>query len=496
MTFSVIRVICCITALTILTPPVIAQTPSAPPQSAPAGTRYTVQELDQMLAPIALYPDQLLAQILMAATYPLEIVEADRWLQLPDHAALKGDPLAAALSQQTWDPSVKALIPFPQILHMMDDNLSWTEQLGDAFLSNQTAVMDSVQRLRRKAKVAGNLRSTPQEIISSRDSTIIIEQASPDIVYVPVYDPGIVYGMWPYLDFPPYYFPGFFTGVTIGSFGFGWFAYDIYPPFWGWCNWDWGHHLININVTRFVFINAHHHGFISPVWHHDPAHRRGVPYRDAATRALFLGGAVTPQAQRSIRGYPAAAAPPALPQTRPGPEVPAGGVLPVRPEAARPETQVRPETQIHREVQVRPETQIRPETVRPEVVRPEVVRPEVVRPEVIRPEVIRPEVIRPEVQVRPQAEIRPAPQMRPEPQFRPEPQLRAAPPARPAVRTEAPPVFIPAQPYRAPTPPAFESFGRGADIRMESGRGQASRQSMEGSGGRQQSAPAPGRRDH
>jgi len=151
---------------------------AAPAPKSQVTAPFTAQELDQMLAPIALYPDSLVAQILMAATYPLE---ADRWLRDPNHAALKGEPLAAALDQQQWDPSVKSLVAFPQILRMMDGNLDWTEQMGDAFLANQAASMDSIQRLRQWPEAAGKLSSTVQEVVATAGPAITIEPASPYI---------------------------------------------------------------------------------------------------------------------------------------------------------------------------------------------------------------------------------------------------------------------------------------------------------------------------
>ena len=157
----------------------------------------TTAQLDRLVAPIALYPDSLIAQILMAATYPLEVVEADRWLRLPANAALKGDALTAALQQQPWDPSIKSLVAFPQVVHTMDTNLNWTEQLGDAFLAQQPDVMDAVQRLRLRAQAAGSLASTPQQAVSTENQEIMIEPVSPDIVYLPTYNPWCVYGAWP-----------------------------------------------------------------------------------------------------------------------------------------------------------------------------------------------------------------------------------------------------------------------------------------------------------
>src|SRR5580698_9318133 len=147
-------------------------------QAVPAGQTLSEGQLDQLTAPIALYADPLLGQILMAATYPLEVVEAHRWLQDPANAALKGDQLVAALQQQSWDLSVKSLVPYPQILQMMDSDLDWTERIGDAFLGQQQAVMDSIQRLRKRAAGAGALTSTPQQTVSTEDQDIQIEPAS------------------------------------------------------------------------------------------------------------------------------------------------------------------------------------------------------------------------------------------------------------------------------------------------------------------------------
>jgi hypothetical protein len=312
-----------------------AQVPPLPPPNQ-ATLQFTPPQLDQMLAPIALYPDPLLAQVLMAATYPLEVVQADRWLQTPGNAALTGAQLAAALEPLAWDPSVKSLVPFPQILHMMNRNLDWTERLGDAFLADQAAVMDAVQRLRQRAEAAGKLGSTPQQVVTTQGPLIMIEPVSPGIVYIPVYNPMLVYGVWPYPELPPYYFPDFFPGVVIGGFGFGWFGVSIVAPLWGWDHWDWGRHRIDIDRNWFASFNRQRPPVGGGTWEHDPLHRHGVPYRDSATRARFPGAAVSPDALRSFRGYPTG---PAV-QSRPAP----GGALPqvIRPQAAPP-TAVRPQ---------------------------------------------------------------------------------------------------------------------------------------------------------
>lgn len=281
-----------------------ADTPSAAAAQA-AHAQPTDAQLDQMLAPIALYPDQLLTQILMAATYPLEVVEADRWVRQPDNAALTGEALDAALKPQPWAPSVKSLVPFPQLLHMMDDNLSWTEQLGDAFLADEARVMDAVQRLRRQAKEAGHLDSTAQQTVQTQGSHIVIVPAAPDVVYVPVYDPYYVYGPWPYPAYPPYYFTGYF-GLSVSG-GFGWFGFSIVQPLWGWGDWDWNRGYVVISPLRYNALNVGRRPVDHDRWRHDPWHRHGVPYPSAGVRERYRspGGPET----RRFRGYPMAEPP-------------------------------------------------------------------------------------------------------------------------------------------------------------------------------------------
>jgi hypothetical protein len=251
-----------------------------------------------MLAPIALYPDDLLADILMAATYPLYVVEAARWLQDPQNASLKGDQLFAALQQKSWDPSVKSLGPFPRILRMLDANLEWTERLGEAYLAEPAAVMDAVQRLRRLAQSAGRVVGAPQEIVRTEqepmriEEPITIEAPSPAVVYVPICDPSFAYGPWPYPDYPPF-FP-LFAGATIG--GCGWINGPVVTPFWGWAILNFRTRHIEIDRKRLALFERdrdrerdrdHPPG---DEWRHDPAHRGNVPYRDAAVSALFGGG--------------------------------------------------------------------------------------------------------------------------------------------------------------------------------------------------------------
>ena len=181
------------------------------------------EELDQLLAPIALYPDSLLTQIFMASTYPLEVVQAGRWVE--QNESLTGDDLTAALEQQNWDPSVKSLVNFPQVLEMMNAKLDWTQKLGDAFLAQQKDVMDTVQNLRNKAEAEGNLKTNQEQkvIVEKETQTIIIEPSNPQIVYVPTYNPTVVYGRWWYPAYTPYYYypPGYVAGATLFSFGVG-----------------------------------------------------------------------------------------------------------------------------------------------------------------------------------------------------------------------------------------------------------------------------------
>ncbi|MGA2403952.1 MAG: DUF3300 domain-containing protein, partial [Syntrophobacteraceae bacterium] len=161
--------------------------------AAPAPT-FSPQELDQALAPIALYPDSLLAQVLVAATYPDQVMEADRWIK--ENASLKGDALNNALDTMDWDLSVKALAPFPQVLSMMAEESAWTQRLGEAFLAQQADVMDSVQKLRQKAQAAGNLKTTAEQKVVVKGEVVEIEPANPQVVYIPSYDPVVVYGTW------------------------------------------------------------------------------------------------------------------------------------------------------------------------------------------------------------------------------------------------------------------------------------------------------------
>ncbi len=299
-----------------------AQGPPAapqPPGGAQAAAKYKPEELEQIVAPIALYPDPLLAQVFMASTYPLEVVQAARFAK--QNANLKGDQLNAALKPQTWDDSVKSLVSFPPVLTMMNEKLDWTQKLGDAFLANQKSVMDAVQRLRAKAMTAGNLQTTKEQRVvvdvqpapgapPSQPATqvIMIEPANPQVVYVPTSNPAVVYGAWPYPAYPPpppYYPPGYAAGAAAVSFTAGMVTG---AALYGQTNWNTGTATVNVSnyqsysntVNNTATANqrtqqvqsAAAQGGTQASWQHNPANRQGVPYRDQATAQQYgKGGA-------------------------------------------------------------------------------------------------------------------------------------------------------------------------------------------------------------
>ena len=283
-------------------------------QSESGDKPFKQEELDQLLAPIALYPDSLLAQIFMASTYPLEVVQAGKWAKANQN--LKGDALAAALEKEKWDPSVKSLVNFPQVLDMMNEKLDGTQKLGDAFLAQQKDVMDTVQKLRAKAEEQGNLKTTEEQkvVVEKETKTIIIESASPEVVYVPTYNPTVVYGPWWYPSYPPYYYypPGYVAGAALFSFGVGVAIGAAWGYAWGGCNWRRGD--VNIDINRNTNINnnidrSKHQNKVTTgqggrgEWKHNPEHRKGVSYRDQGTAQKFDRGASRDAKSReSFRG--------------------------------------------------------------------------------------------------------------------------------------------------------------------------------------------------
>jgi hypothetical protein len=272
---------------------------------APPYMQQTPEQLQQLVAPIALYADSLVAQILAASTFPEQVVQADRWVQA--HLDLKGDALGHAVDQQPWDPSVKALTAFPSVLGNMDKNLSWTSSLGDAYYNQQQDVMDAVQVMRQRAGKSGNLKTTPQQTVTTQGSTIIVQPASPDVVYVPAYDPWLVYGD-PIVPWPGWYpYPGIWYGGPYLSFGFG-FGIGFFGGFgWGWPHWgfDWHNRFATYNNSRYysrstTFYNRN-------TFYRGGGARAGVYNRPGAATKPFSGntgaarGYAEPRGQSGVR---------------------------------------------------------------------------------------------------------------------------------------------------------------------------------------------------
>ena len=267
--------------------------------------RFDSARLEQLVGPIALYPDSLLTHVMMAATYPIELVEADRWVRANPNVT--GDALRSSLATQTWDPSVKALAGLPDVLKLMSENLDWTRDLGDAFLSQRTELMDAVQRMRARAREAGTLQTTDQQAVTVQEpGTVVIESRSPEVIYVPMYSPRAVYGGWSY---PTWYYPSFYWSGYYGS-GYGYGGYGGYGYgsggygsglafsigfnwgnwLWGSPSWGYGSSNVYVDAARYNRFNQYwSSNWVQPsyagnqyVWTHSPEHRYGVRYRDPA----------------------------------------------------------------------------------------------------------------------------------------------------------------------------------------------------------------------
>jgi len=277
-------------------------TPSATGQASSQTASFTPEQLDSLVAPIALYPDELVSQILVACTYPLEIVQAYQWVQ--QHPELKGKDLVAAAQKQSWDPSIQALVAFPDVLKRLNQDVTWTTNLGNAFLANQAGVMDEIQKMRSKAEDNGKLVSTPQEKVTNTTEegrpVVQIEPANPDVVYVPDYDPAWIWGPAPlYYPYPYWYYP---PPPPFG--GWCWWGPEIFlgALFLGWTGWiGWGWHphwydhsvfvnrgFFEVNHFNAVRFNDVHGG---AVWVHNSDHRMGVAYPNRALSAQFHGAA-------------------------------------------------------------------------------------------------------------------------------------------------------------------------------------------------------------
>lgn len=279
--------------------PALAQ--SASPATAAS---LSAAQIDQLTAPIALYPDALLSQVLMAASYPMEVIEAARWSKA--NPTLRGDAALAAVKDKGWDVSVSSLVAFPQVLETMSSKLDWTQNLGDAMVAQQSDVAASIQRLRAQAQAAGNLKSTAQQTVTSQPpgadapagtpAAIVIQPTDPETVYVPSYNPASIYGVWPYPANPPTYFPppagygfgaplargvAFGLGMAVGGAFFGsWRWGGGWGGGWGWRGWHGGGYTwIDIDRATRITNNFDRNVYRDGHWHHDASHRHGVPYR-------------------------------------------------------------------------------------------------------------------------------------------------------------------------------------------------------------------------
>jgi hypothetical protein len=286
-------------------PPIAASAPSA------SSAAFNKEQLEQLVAPIALYPDSLLSQVLMAATYPADVAEAAKWSKA--NKDMKGDAATQAVQDKPWDPAVQSLAAFPQVLQAMGDQPDWVQNLGDAFLASSKDVLDAVQRLRARAQQAGNLKSNEQQKViveeAAPQQTIIkIEPAQPDAIYVPAYNPTYVYGTWPYPYYPPYYwppysyyYPGYYPGAAFAAGVFWGIGIAAIGSIWGGCNWGGGD--ININVDKFNNINRNRQIDRSQnKFQHNAANRKGVPYRDQASRDRYGQGRGGAEARNNYRG--------------------------------------------------------------------------------------------------------------------------------------------------------------------------------------------------
>ncbi|KDE00538.1 PF11737 family protein [Bordetella bronchiseptica SBL-F6116] len=264
--------------------------------------------LDQLLAPVALYPDSLLSQVLMAATYPDDVAAAAKWSA--DHPKDSGDAAVKAAEGQPWDPSVKSLVAFPSVMDLMGRQPQWVKSLGDAFLAQPDDVMDSVQRLRAEARKAGTLTSNKQQKVTTTESAgktvVVVEPADPQVVYVPSYNPTVVYGAWPYPAYPPYYYPpppgSAFATALVGGIGFG-LGVAAVDAMWG--GFDWGHNDVDIDVNRYNNVNINHRIDTSNTrvdWQHNAANRGSAAYADSASRQRFDAQRQAGQQRRAQAG--------------------------------------------------------------------------------------------------------------------------------------------------------------------------------------------------
>jgi Protein of unknown function (DUF3300) len=285
--------ICSISLLGPGTDAVLAQEKpkAADSAAAQADAKRPPEQLDALVAPIALYPDPLLAQTLVASTYPLELVQLHQWLA--KHPKLKDKALADSVAKQPWDPSIQSMAAVPEVVKRLSDDIQWTTDLGNAFLAQQGDVMDAVQRMRAKAKANGALESNEQQKVETKTveekTVIVVEQTNPEVIYVPSYSPTYVYGP-PIYPYPPIYYPPYTPGAAFVSFSFG---FMMGAAIWGgsccYAGWGGSNNIIINNNNNFNQINHNRGGAGSGNWQHSPSHRGGTPYGDRATASKYGG---------------------------------------------------------------------------------------------------------------------------------------------------------------------------------------------------------------
>src|SRR5712672_1762432 len=289
------RLIAFVCAASLSFSPVLLAQQTAPPAPAQeAAPKIPNDQLDSLVAPIALYPDPLLAQILAASTYPLEVIQLEQWLKRNPN--LKDQALADGVAKQPWDPSVQGMAVFPDVVTRLSANVGWTTNLGNAFLAQQQDVMDAVQRMRAKAQSQGALKTTEQqkvetETVEGGQEAIVIEPANPQFVYIPSYDPAVVYGPPGDYPYPAYYYPGYVPGAGL-AFGTGLILGAAWANNWGNCNWGHGDITINNNNNfNRNNVNNINRGQQGGKWQHSAKHRGGAPYGDRTTANKYGGRA-------------------------------------------------------------------------------------------------------------------------------------------------------------------------------------------------------------
>src|SRR6266536_1189192 len=291
---SVIAIVCA-ALLPSISSVALAQTPEAQSQvmtTTKEAPKIPNDQLDSLVAPIALYPDQLLSQTLVASTYPLEMIQLQQWLD--KNKNLKDQALASAVQKENWDPSIQAMAAFPDVVKRLADDIQWTTDLGNAFLAQESDVMDAVQRMRVKAHSKGTLKTSAQQKVETQTveggkQVIVVQQANPEVVYVPSYDPTVVYGP-PVYPYPPIYYPppGYYAAGAAVAFGTGVALGAAWGGSWGW-NCGWGHGDVNVNVNNNYINNYNKNNFNQAnfnkqggTWQHNSQHRGGAPYNKAS----------------------------------------------------------------------------------------------------------------------------------------------------------------------------------------------------------------------